>query len=77
MDDTAISQSWEEKQFTALINEGFDKFPYFSQLYFEAMRYYSPQWHGDVDKIEKFAVSALTRTRKKDGSLKVRKFNGH
>lgn len=67
MAEIAIIESWSEKDFDSLINQGLEESPYYFELYFEAMRYYTPKWHGDAEKIERFARSALERTRDKEG----------
>lgn len=66
MSDIATIQSWDQEKFENLVNEGLNENPYFYQLYFSAMYYYTPKWHGNAEKIEKFAQSALNRTKKKE-----------
>ncbi len=53
--------------FEKLINQGIDKYPNYYQLYFASMDYYSPKWHGNDLKIEKFANSSAKRTQSTEG----------
>jgi len=67
MSDIANIESWENYKFEKLINEGLSSNPYFYQLYFSAMYYYTPKWHGNAKQIEEFARAALERTKEQEG----------
>lgn len=67
MSDIANIESWENDKFEKLINEGLGSNPYFYQLYFSAMYYYTPKWHGNAKQIEQFARAALKRTKENEG----------
>lgn len=67
MSDIATIESWDEGKFAELIERGLNAHPYYYQLYFTAMNYYLPKWHGNADEIERFARSALGRTMPKEG----------
>jgi len=53
--------------FMQFIEEGLDKHPNYYQLYFSAVNYLAPKWHGDKEKIESFANQAVTRTMSNQG----------
>lgn len=63
----ARADNWSYAKFNALVKEAVAKHPYFYQIYFAAIDYLSPSWHGDKEKIEKFANFAVHRTRDQDG----------
>lgn len=50
-----------------VFNEGVTKFPYYYQIYFNALRYLTPKWHGDAQKIEVFANKAVDITQDIEG----------
>ncbi len=62
----AIAEGWNKKSFELLIEEGTSKFPYFYQLYFVAIDYLTPKWHGSKPEIEEFALKAVQITRAKE-----------
>ena len=53
--------------FKKFINEGLDKSPNYYQLYFSAINYLAPKWHGDKLQIEIFANQAVKRTKSVEG----------
>jgi len=63
----ATAESWDEKDFNQLIDEALSKNPLFYELYFHAVNFLTPKWHGSRDKIEKFAKEAVNRTKDKEG----------
>ncbi|WP_442782031.1 hypothetical protein [Collimonas fungivorans] len=63
----AKQQSWPEREFSKLINEGLERYPAFYQIYFAAIGYYGPKWGGNAESIEKFAQAALKRTQSSEG----------
>lgn len=68
MVDIATEQSWQDAAFEELVDEGLARYPYYYQLYFDIMNYYTPKWHGDPVKIEAFASRAAELTKKKEGA---------
>jgi len=63
----AKGESWPLDRFLALVEEGTAKHPYFYEIYFKAIDYLLPKWHGDKEMIEGFASAAVKRTRERDG----------
>ncbi|MCG8689067.1 MAG: DUF4034 domain-containing protein [Desulfobacterales bacterium] len=53
--------------FKQFINEGLDKYPNYYDIYFAAIYYLAPKWHGDKKEIERFANAAVERTKKNEG----------
>jgi hypothetical protein len=53
--------------FEALVEEGLKREPLYYQLYFAAVRFFTPKWGGDPTKIEAFADAAVARTQKDEG----------
>ncbi len=51
----AKAQSWDEGEFHDLLNEALNKYPQFYEIYFRAINYLQPRWHGSVEEIENFA----------------------
>ena len=62
----ANAEGWRESDFSALANEAISRHPYFYQIYFAAVDYFSPKWHGNKDKIEAFAQRAVIVTVEKE-----------
>jgi hypothetical protein len=62
----ARAQEWDMESYTRLEREGFEKFPYYYQMYFTAFDYHSPAWGGDSKEIERFAKMAISYTAEKD-----------
>lgn len=63
----ATAQGWETQDFNALVAEATSRYPYFYQLYFSAMNYLTPKWHGSREEVEKFAQKAVKITRGEEG----------
>ncbi|MFY0676012.1 MAG: DUF4034 domain-containing protein [Neptuniibacter sp.] len=57
----------DSESFKKFIDEGLDKYPNYYQLYFAAIDYLAPKWHGDKLEIEFFANKAVERTRISEG----------
>jgi hypothetical protein len=55
------------REFETFISEGLNKFPDYYELYFAAIDYLAPKWHGDKVEIERFANNAVERTKKEYG----------
>jgi hypothetical protein len=67
MADIANGLSVNKSEFQKLINEGLKKEPLYYQLYFTAINYFVPKWHGNAEDIEEFANSAVARTKEQEG----------
>lgn len=63
----AQGQDWPHDRFLALLDEGLGRFPYYYPIYFSAINYLLPQWHGSVGEIEAFANAAAKYTEQDDG----------
>lgn len=62
----ANAEGWSEDDYNALADEAISRYPYFYQIYFAAVDYFSPRWHGNKEKIEEFAQRAVKATLEKD-----------
>lgn len=60
----AKAQSWSENEFYKLLDEALDKHPQFYEIYFRAIDYLQPKWHGSIQEIEEFANYALSKSNK-------------
>jgi hypothetical protein len=67
MASVATAEGWPKKRFNALIDEGLDRFPSYYSIYFSAVGFYAPRWHGSDKEIEAFARKAVERTRATEG----------
>lgn len=59
--------SEDKESFMKLVNEGLEKTPNYYQLYFAAIAYLVPKWHGNKAEIEKFANQSVDRTKSSEG----------
>lgn len=57
----------DSTSFKEFIDEGLDNFPGYYQLYFAAIDFLAPKWHGNKYEIERFANNAVKRTAKSEG----------
>lgn len=64
----AKAENWDLDKFHVLVEEAVANHPYFYQIYFAAIDYLTPKWHGDKEKIEEFANFAVKQTQTKDGA---------
>lgn len=62
----ATAEGWSDEDFETLINEATSKHPFFYQIYFMAIDYLTPKWHGNKEKIEEFARKSVITTAPKD-----------
>lgn len=67
MAEVANAQSWPRDKFDKLIDEGLRREPSYYQLYFQAINYLIPIWHGNKEEIEKFANDSASRSRATEG----------
>jgi len=63
----STGENWSLKNFNQLVDEAISRFPTYYQIYFTALGYMTPKWHGDKEKIEEFANRAVNRTSSKEG----------
>jgi hypothetical protein len=63
----AIGLNMKRTEFENIVNEGLKKEPLYYQLYFAALEYFLPKWHGNAKDIEEFANSAVERTKEQEG----------
>ena len=62
----AIEQ--EPEDFARFIDEATQRHPSYYELYFIAIEFYAPKWHGDRQQIEAFARKAIEKTRIAEGT---------
>jgi len=67
MADIATALSVNRSEFQKIIDEGLKKEPLYYQLYFAAIAYFVPKWHGNAEDIGEFANSAVARTKDQEG----------
>jgi len=67
MIQVATAEGWETEDFNSLVNEATSRHPYFYQIYFAAIAYLTPKWHGSKEEIENFAQKAVSITRDVEG----------
>lgn len=63
----ARAEGWARDEFDKLLNEALDREPVFYEIYFRALEYLLPKWHGGTKEIEEFAQEAISRTSKQEG----------
>lgn len=63
----AKGESWPRPAFQKLVDEGIGRHPYYYEIYFVAIDYLLPKWHGDRARIEEFANFAVEKTQEKEG----------
>jgi len=63
----ATELSVDRTEFEKILDEGLRKEPLYYQLYFVAVRYFAPKWHGNKRDIEEFANSSVERTKEQEG----------
>ena len=59
----ARAEGWGRNKFDELTSEAVAKYPNFYQLYFAALDYLVPKWHGNRKEVENFANFAVERTQ--------------
>jgi hypothetical protein len=67
MADIATGLNMDRSEFQKIVDEGLKKEPLYYQLYFTAVDYFAPKWHGNAEDIEQFANSAVARTKDQEG----------
>lgn len=64
----AKGENWSLLAFQRLVDEAVAAHPYYHEIYYKAVDYLLPQWHGNLALIEEFANFAVEKTREKDGA---------
>ncbi len=64
----ARAQDWDIQRFKQLVDEAVARYPYFYQIYFAAIDYLAPKWHGSRQQIEAFADFAVSKTAEREGT---------
>lgn len=59
----ARAEQWDRRRFDELVNEAISRHPYFYQIYFAALDYLVPKWHGSKEEVEKFAKLSVEATK--------------
>lgn len=65
----ARAEGWSIDEFNDLMDEATASDPYFYQIYFAAIDYLTPKWHGSKIEIEKFAQKAVGITQELEKSV--------
>lgn len=64
----AKGENWSLLAFQSLVDEAVTAHPYYHGIYYKAVDYLLPQWHGDPALIEEFANFAVEKTRDQAGA---------
>ncbi|AXQ29879.1 DUF4034 domain-containing protein [Solimonas sp. K1W22B-7] len=59
--------SWDRERFAGLVDEATQKHPYYYEIYFAALEYLTPRWHGSDRQIDDFVAFAVSRTQPVEG----------
>ena len=59
--EVAKSQGWPEEEFRPLYEQAATQFPNYLPIYFAAAAYYSPRWHGSVERFKDLVEDAIKR----------------
>lgn len=68
MADFFLADIANKNKFFDIINEGLQRYPDFDKIYFSAINYLTPKWHGSAQEVEDFAMAARERTMADRGS---------
>jgi hypothetical protein len=63
----ANGQSWPIEDFSGLLQEAAERHPYYYMIYYEAISYLSPKWHGNAALLEGMANFAVSMTQDEEG----------
>ena len=63
----AKAEGWEVDKFYALLDEALTVDPQFYEIYFRAINFLQPRWHGSAEEIEKFATYATKKSQAYEG----------
>ena len=67
MEEIYLYQGRGKAEFRRLLDTGVAREPYYYSLYFQALRYYQPQWHGSNEEADALARYAAEHTKQEDG----------
>lgn len=59
---------WDRARFASLMDEATQRHPYYYEIYFVALEYLTPRWHGSHKDIDDFISFAVSRTRAREGN---------
>lgn len=65
--NVAVAEGWPQPAFQALLDEAVEAHPYYYEIYFQALEYFLPRWHGDIALVEEFANYAVEKTQDEEG----------
>jgi hypothetical protein len=77
MERISIDQGAEKADFKHLLDEGTAREPDYHSLYFDAYRYYQPQWYGSDGEIDGLARYAAKQTTSSEGLGMYARFYWH
>jgi len=63
----AKAQGWETEVFYKLLDEALATHPQFYEIYFRAINYLQPRWHGSIEEIEHFANYSVEKSKETEG----------
>lgn len=67
MQQASLLRNDDREQYNAILNEGISKMPTYYELYFTAVFYFLPQWHGSLKDLDQLARMASSKTQATDG----------
>lgn len=63
----STDQGWPMEDFYGLQQEAAGRHPYYYMIYYEAIRYLSPKWHGNAELLDGMARYAVSMTQGEEG----------
>jgi len=63
----AKAQGWSIADFYKLLDEALSMHPQFYEIYFRALDYLLPIWHGSIEEVESFAIYATKKSQDLEG----------
>lgn len=63
----STDQGWPMEDFSRLLREAARRHPYYYMIYYEAIRYLSPKWHGNAELLDGMARYAVSMTQAEEG----------
>jgi hypothetical protein len=64
----ASAEHWDRKRFEPILQEGLERFPYYTHIYFAGSVLYRPDHGGSIDDFDTFVEDAVGRTASKEGT---------
>jgi hypothetical protein len=65
--EIAYSEGWDFARYSELLDEAIARYPYYYEIYFEALVYLFPKWHGSARDVDAFIRLAVENTRPREG----------